>query len=73
MNEHIEATLRAEPVGAKAIVQVDGGEMFLIEKVHEDGWYLEGDLVVASADVAEGAERVWLLFGEDQPLTGEEF
>lgn len=64
MDNEIVARLEAAPMGALAMVQVRGGELLPIERV-PGGWYLDGDVVVASADVAEGAEEVWLICGDD--------
>lgn len=49
----LEAALEALPVGTVARVVIATGETLDITRC-PGGWYLDGDLAVASADVAEG-------------------
>ncbi len=50
--ERLEAALEALPTGAAVRVVTDGEE-HVVHRV-PGGWYLPGDVAVASADVAEG-------------------
>lgn len=49
----LEAALEATPVGAVAHVRSQEGDVFTLHRV-DGGWYLPGDLVITSGDVADG-------------------
>lgn len=53
----LEAALDATPPGTVARVHGAEGEWHVIHRV-DGGWYLVGDLVIASADIAEGRPTV---------------
>jgi hypothetical protein len=48
----LEAALEAQPPGTVAHVRLRG-EVLTIRRV-DGGWYLPGDLVITSGDVADG-------------------
>lgn len=57
----LEAALEAAEPGALAHVTTGEGEDFVLQRV-EGGWYLPGDVVVTSGDVADGrptAVHLW--------------
>lgn len=64
----LEAALEATPPGTVARVTLAGGEEHIIHRV-AGGWYLPGDLTVASGDVADGrpesVEVLDDLFGDE--------
>ncbi len=49
----LETALEALPIGTVARVVTADGEAFSVERV-AGGWYLPGDVVVTSGDVADG-------------------
>lgn len=49
----LEAALEATPPGTIVHVHGANGEVFVVHRV-DGGWYLPGDLVIASGDIADG-------------------
>ncbi|GAA0985535.1 hypothetical protein ENKNEFLB_01407 [Nocardioides aquaticus] len=63
----LEAEMEAQPAGTLARVVTADGEPLTVRRV-PGGWYLPGDLVVASGDVAGALPReVSVLLDQDQP------
>ncbi|MGZ8741672.1 MAG: hypothetical protein ACXWXO_01990 [Nocardioides sp.] len=61
----LEAALEAAPLDTVAQVTTVDGERLTVQRV-PGGWYLEGDVVVASGDIADAGPRaVSLLRDED--------
>lgn len=66
----LEEALEAAPLHTLARVVTAGGETFDVQRV-PGGWYLPGDVVVASGDVAEGQPRAVSLL-PDEDYRGED-
>lgn len=64
------AALDAVPEGCWVEVTADDGGLFLLVRV-PGGWHLSGDVVVASADVAEGRPVRVEVLGDDGHLPPE--
>lgn len=58
----LEAALEAAPLHTVARVTTPAGETFDLTRT-ASGWYLPGDVVIASADVVEGRPVAVALYG----------
>src|SRR3954447_11543030 len=66
----LEAALEAAPLGTPAHIEPADGEHLTVTRV-PGGWYLPGDVAVASRDVADGRPRAVSLL-RDAAYGGEE-
>ena len=69
--EALEAALEAAPVGTVARVTTPDGVRLYPRRV-PGGWYLPGDMAVASADVVAGQPRAVALLRDDLDAWAEE-